>query len=270
MRLKPVLLLPRTCFGEMAPPFARGFEGRPSAAKVLRGGTGATALSSSGVGGNWFTAGAMCRCSFACDPTSSSFTRADNTSDELDAWLSTLFFRGAEVGGNGPPFPPRGPVPSSAKLLNFFTAGTGRAFRFTDGAASTVAGLSGCLCSSSPCERSESLRASSLCDFDCWRPMADCVFDLRSDFAGGGGGGGEGNSLPPYWFEIGNVCARAESAGVGGTIAVEPLLVMRLSDGGFASRDRLLKGIFLLDRCAGEAVRALLGDRGASSMTASC
>jgi len=198
MRLKPVLLLPRTCFGEMAPPFARGFEGRPSAAKTLRGAAGAArvVLSSSGVGGSWFTAGAMFCCAFGCALTCSSFTRADISPDALEVWLSTLFFLGAEMGGRGPPLPPRGPVPSSARLLNFFTVGAGRAFLFTNGAASTVAGLSGSFFSISPWERRESLRARSLADFDWWRPMTDCACDLRSDFTGGGGGG-EGRSLTP-------------------------------------------------------------------------
>jgi hypothetical protein len=53
IRLKPVLLLPRTCNGEGGP-LARGFEGRPRAVKTFRGGAGAAAMffSSSGVGGN--------------------------------------------------------------------------------------------------------------------------------------------------------------------------------------------------------------------------
>jgi hypothetical protein len=53
-------------------------------------------------------------------------------------------------------------------------------------------------------------------------------------------------------------------------MAVEPLLLTRFSDGGFSSRDRLRKGIFLFERCSGDAVRALVGERGASSMTDRC
>jgi hypothetical protein len=49
--LKLVLLLPRAWFGEMGPPLARGLEGRPIGTKALRGGTGAAAAFSSGVGG---------------------------------------------------------------------------------------------------------------------------------------------------------------------------------------------------------------------------
>jgi hypothetical protein len=53
-------------------------------------------------------------------------------------------------------------------------------------------------------------------------------------------------------------------------MAVDPLLVMRLREGGFPSRDKLRKGIFFLERCSGEAFRALFGERGASSMTTRC
>jgi hypothetical protein len=98
-RLKPVLLLPLTCLGDMAPPLARGFEGRPS---VFRGGTGAAGSSFSGVGGGELNA-----------------ESGRAPSPGLAMTLSTLALRGADVGGKDPPVRPRGPVPNSAKLLNF-------------------------------------------------------------------------------------------------------------------------------------------------------
>lgn len=55
----------------------------------------------------------------------------------------------------------------------------------------------------------------------------------------GGGGGGDGSSLVSKFDVVGKVCARTGSAGVGGTIAVDPLLVTKFNEGGFASRDRL-------------------------------
>ena len=140
-RLKPVLLFPRTCFGEIGPPLARGFEGSPKPGNTLRGGAGAGAenLSSSGVGGIWFTAGPP-YCFVACILGSASFSIGFASSTPA----STLLLRGAEVGGKGPPFPPRGPAPNCANPTNFFAAGarTGSAFLFTTGTASTVAGLS--------------------------------------------------------------------------------------------------------------------------------
>jgi len=51
------------------------------------------------------------------------------------ATLSLLLFLDVGgMGGNGPFFPPRGPTPKSARLLNFFV-GSGTAFRFTTGDA---------------------------------------------------------------------------------------------------------------------------------------
>jgi hypothetical protein len=61
--------------------------------------------------------------------------------------------------------------------------------------------------------------------------------DRLSDFAGGGGGG-DGKSLSAK-LDGENFCDCAENAGVGGTMAVDPLLVIRLREGGLASRDRL-------------------------------
>jgi hypothetical protein len=159
-RLKPVLLLPRVCLGEMGPPLVRGFDGRPNPVNTFRGGAGAAVvnLSSSGVGGSLLTAGASYRWLLAGRLTSSSLTCMASSRSMPTASLSTLFFLGAEVGGKGPPLPPRGPVPSCAKPMNFFAAGAGSAFLLTTGTASTVSGLSFLV---SPWEMSESLRARS-------------------------------------------------------------------------------------------------------------
>lgn len=92
------------------------------------------------------------------------------------------------------------------------------------------------------------------------------MFDRLADFSGGGGGG-EGRSLVWEFEDIGKVCDRAESAGVGGTIAVEPLLVTRLREAGFPSRDKLRKGIFLLARALEGSLLMVFGDSGASSIT---
>lgn len=78
-----------------------------------------------------------------------------------------LPFRGADVRGITPPFPPRGPCPSSARLLNFFKAGSGRAFRLMTGATSTGAGEASIEGFDSSWDRSESFRASSLALLDC-------------------------------------------------------------------------------------------------------
>jgi hypothetical protein len=50
-------------------------------------------------------------------------------------------------------------------------------------------------------------------------------------------------------------------------MAVEPLLVTRLREGGFASRDKLLNGIFLRARACEGSLWKLFGDKGASSIT---
>lgn len=263
-RLKPVLLFPRTCLGEIGPPFARGFEGSPKPGNTFRGGAGAGAenLSSSGVGGIWFTVGfSCCLTSRTLSSTSFSDTFASSTP------ASTLFFRGADVGGKGPPFPPRGPAPNCAKPTNFFAAGAGSAFLFTTGAASTVAGLSATSGLLSSCERSESFLASSDCDFDCFRVgVGFWMFDRLADFSGGGGGG-DGTSFGPVVEDMGKVWDRADRAGVGGTMAVEPLLVTRLKDGGFPSRDKLRKGILRLARALEGSLLMVFGESGASSIT---
>jgi hypothetical protein len=54
-------------------------------------------------------------------------------------------------------------------------------------------------------------------------------------------------------------------------MAVDPLLVTRLREGGFPSRDKLRKGIFLLERCcSGDAAFRLVGENGPSSITGKC
>jgi hypothetical protein len=50
-----------------------------------------------------------------------------------DRWLSTLISLGTDVGGIGAPFLPRGPLPNSARLLNFFRPWSGTALRLTTG-----------------------------------------------------------------------------------------------------------------------------------------
>jgi hypothetical protein len=66
------------------------------------------------------------------------------------------------------------------------------------------------------------------------------TFDRLSDLTGGGGGG-DGRSLFAAVAGHGTACAWTceGTTGVGGTMAVDPLLVIRLRDGGFASRDKL-------------------------------
>ena len=87
----------------MGPPLPRGFEGRPN---VFRGGTrAATGSSLSEVVGREVIAESGC---------------VPSLDGALE--LSTLALRGTDVVGNGPPVRPRGPFPSSTKLLNFLIA----------------------------------------------------------------------------------------------------------------------------------------------------
>ena len=110
----------------------------------------------------------------------------------------------------------------------------------------------------------ESFRASSLASLDGWLPMSDCLVLLRlSDLTGGGGG----SFFSPAGRVEGSVC---EGGGVGGSVAVAPLLTSSVSEGGFFSRDRLRETILLRGRCSGESLRGGIGDRGASWSTAMC
>ena len=84
--------------------------------------------------------------------------------------------------------------------------------------------------------------------------MSPCLSDCRlSDLAGGAGG----RSLS------GRDCFRGGSAGVGGIVAVDPLLTVRFSEGGLDPRDRLRDTILFLGR-GGESWSGLVGDTGAS------
>ena len=111
--LKPVLLLPLTCFGEMGPPLARGLDGSPMPMNALRGGAGAGNVpnfSSSGVGGSRLivTGSFFFSIGFSIDSS-----RDTLFGDPTEFASPVLFFLGADV-GNGPAFPPRGPAPRSA------------------------------------------------------------------------------------------------------------------------------------------------------------
>jgi hypothetical protein len=86
----------------------------------------------------------------------------------------------------------------------------------------------------------------------------------RSDLAGGGGG----SSFSSAGSE-GSDPDRTGKAGVGGTVAVDPLLMVRTREGGFASRDKLRDTILFLGR-GGEFSGELTGDRGASWSSVKC
>jgi hypothetical protein len=111
-----------------------------------------------------------------------------------------------------------------------------------------------------PWERSESFLARSVAGLDDWPPISDCLTDFRlSDLAGGGGG----RSFSSGKAEDGRDSDRAGNPGVGGTVAVDPLLMMSLRDAGLDSRDRLRDSILLLGR-DGEPGSGLVGKTGAS------
>lgn len=91
--------------------------------------------------------------------------------------VPTLCFLGADVGAAGAPFLPRGPFPSSARLLKLFELACGTSLRFTSDA-----------CLDLPEDKSESLRARSLACFDNLLPISSLLAFLSSAFGGGGGG----------------------------------------------------------------------------------
>lgn len=165
--LKPVLLFPRMCSGE-AGALPRGLDGRP--VKTFFGGARglASSFSSSGVGGS--SARMLRGCSLAWGSLGVDMFRLLSTLAFLgvafDRSLSTLASLCADVRDVGAPFLPRGPLPSSARLLNFFIA-SGTALRLTTGGEISVA---------SPWDRRES-RFSDSRGFDILLPMSACLSD---------------------------------------------------------------------------------------------
>ena len=149
IRSKPVLLFPRWCFALVGVswPRARGLDGRPIVHAFLGGAGGPISGSgSSGVGGSRAGASALLTVGRSSGSGLRDISSTDSDLfDDLEllscvteagvmvATLSLLlFFDAGGIGGNGPFFPPRGPTPKSARLLNFFVD-SGTAFRFTTG-----------------------------------------------------------------------------------------------------------------------------------------
>lgn len=80
--------------------------------------------------------------------------------------------------------------------------------------------------------------------------MAACLVFRLSDLAGGGGG----RSL--FWQDCDNGSSGTGTTGVGGIVAVVPLLITNLSEGGLHSRDKLRETIRFLGFGSGDdAVR---------------
>lgn len=155
----------------------------------------------------------------------------------------------ADVRGVGPPFPPRGPLPNSARPVNFFADDIGSAFLLTMGDASTISEGACAPAFVSPWDNIESLRAKSLMLLACCSSFAACLTLCRlEDFSGGGGG----RSLSSKGSKDGSDSGSVGSAGVGGIVAVDPLLTVNVSEGGFAPRDKLRETIRLRGPCSEE------------------
>lgn len=147
--LKPVLLLPRVWRGDIGA-LGRGFDGRPTPTRALRGGDG-TDLSSGGVGGNWLLATSLL--------TGVSLFATFELGMTPVCWSSPIF-PGIDVGA-GAGLLARGPLFSSNKLTNLLTPAPGTAFRLNEPCSNDLSSL---------WEWQESFRSSSL--FEGWCPRA--------------------------------------------------------------------------------------------------
>jgi hypothetical protein len=84
-------------------------------------------------------------------------------------------------------------------------------------------------------ERSESFLERSVAGSEEPFLVSNCLIDFRLSDLAGGGGGRSFSSAP----EEGRDSDRAGNTGVGGTVAVDPLLMVSFRDAGLDSRDRL-------------------------------
>jgi hypothetical protein len=149
---------------------------------------------------------------------------------------------GVSAVGFGAVLLPRGPFFRSARLRNFLERlDPGRGLRFVD-AVMVVWDFGLCTSLTGLVEDLSASLESLLSAFERALPIVTSgrrIDVLRLDFSGGGGGSGRSSSDASEDFlggkgagSFGGACG----AGVGGTIAVEPLLVRSLSLRGLPSR----------------------------------